>query len=188
MHAHTPGRQKVWREAATPTPKVACRCLLCRILPGTVAFGDHSLDPRHTVAFQKHSFIDRPSLLIGQTVGSTSNQTDPHPAASGCHLRKFRDRAQTRLFPFLLLSKQLPLVRQIAIRSFHTERFAPIWVCFFHFPRALGESPRTFVFERIAETRRHRSTAADLGLPSLSSVFPSPAHHSKVGLAASRGG
>lgn len=175
-------RQKVWREAAT-RPKVACRCLPC---PGActllLPFGDLSLRSRHIVAAQK-AFAHRPALTADWTISPTSNQADPPPPQ--VPFKKISGPQTTSLFPSLLLSKQHPLVRQIAIRSFHTERFAPFWRVFFHFQSSFGrKSPD--IRSLFANGLRKRAAIEALrlisALPSSSSVLPSPAHHTKVGL------
>lgn len=185
MHTRQPSRKFGERlQACNPNPRVACRAALGEVL----------LSPHPAVEFQEQ-FVHRPAMLSDWTNSSTSNQADPPPPQSA-HLRKFWDRRKQKLFLFLSppLSKQLPLVRQIAIRSFHTERFALISVSlFFHiFSRALGESPRTFVhFSTNGLRKRAAIEALRLisALPSSSSVFaqPCPSHQNRPRLRSGKG-
>lgn len=68
------------------------------------------------------------------------------------------------------LFKPHPLARQIAIRS-HTRREQHLGACSLMTPSFGRKSPDTCSFAQTAETRRHRSTAADLGRQSLVCPF-----------------
>ncbi|KAK3685782.1 hypothetical protein B0T22DRAFT_230163 [Podospora appendiculata] len=105
-----------------------------------------------------------------QTMHLTADATkrallkDPPRENSHLHLNKFFELLSVSLF---LFSKHL-LAQQIAIEAHQRrETKATLVLVLFSFNisiHALGESPRTWLFYKAAaETRRHRSTAADLG-------------------------
>jgi hypothetical protein len=64
----------------------------------------------------------------------------------------------------------LHLAQQVAIRSLQTERAGTSVLCPF-IARFGRKSPDICLFRQTAETRRHRSTAADLGRLSLVCLF-----------------
>ena len=93
--------------------------------------------------------------------------------------RKFQAELTQVLLPFLFM--QTPLAQQIAIRSSHTETLlaaSATWL----WEKVPGRPP----LWRHAETRRHKSTAADLLLAqALSSIRARPAATSELAEACS---